>query len=259
MNLMNINLLILLSVGGIHGFVPLKTVRFSPLPVNLSSSSSPRLTVWAGNNKDASLVPARPDPSILLCAQDDKTQKIGIAVISGGLLIGTVLVVQIFAGLESILPDGWFAAWRDYTWGFSLGLIFAAAGVSHFAIPNAYKSMVPKQGSWGGLWKVPAPGADKLGLTYEEYHTYWTGICEIGGGLMLVTSSLHLTPIPVQVPAFLLLLLVLAVTPANVYMFTHDAIMDDPNIPLIPYPEGHIFRGILQCLLLGLFWKLSFQ
>ena len=48
----------------------------------------------------------RPDPSILLSAQDDTTQKIGFVAICGSVLVGTVVFIQLLSGLENLLPDG---------------------------------------------------------------------------------------------------------------------------------------------------------
>ena len=192
----------------------------------------------------------------LLCTLDDTQQRLGVAFLAGGIALGTTFVVSLLNGLEQSLPNGWFDAWRDYTWPLPLGLIFVAAGVSHFALKETYVAMVPPVGTWGGLWRVPAPGAESLGVSYAEYHTYWTGMAEIGGGILLIGGGLG-GAWPVQIPAFLLFLLTAAVTPANIYMATHD--VQPPQLPPMSYPEGHLGRGALQCVLLGIFWKLAFQ
>ena len=66
----------------------------------------------------------RPSPDILLSARDDQTQQLGFAAICGGIAVGTVACVAGLNGLESVLPDGWFGAWRDYTWPLPLGAVW---------------------------------------------------------------------------------------------------------------------------------------
>mmetsp|Transcript_24573 Transcript_24573/g.28990 ORF Transcript_24573/g.28990 Transcript_24573/m.28990 type:complete len:324 (-) Transcript_24573:331-1302(-) len=218
----------------------------------------------------ATTVMPRPDPSILISAQDDESQQNSIGFITVSLLIGTFICVQIFTLLQNILlpfPQFWNNIVYPFLLPIPLGVIFILTGLSHFVLKDVYTSIVPPKGTWGGLWNVPAPGMDLLGLTYQEYHAYWTGCAELGGGLLLVGCALGISwldAVPNAVPAALLGLLVAVVTPSNVYMYTHDALMggdggDEMNIPRIPYPEGHYNRGIVQCILLSGFWQLTFH
>ena len=148
----------------------------------------------------------RPHPSILISAKPGSEQQDAVFALSAVIIGGTIIFVNLLSGLEAILPDGWFAAWRDYTWPLGLGLIFTAAGVSHFTVKRAFCNIVPPKGCWGGLWQVPAP--EFLGLSYEEFHTYWTGVAEIAGGLFLITSGLGVVDVSPSVPSALLGILV---------------------------------------------------
>ena len=175
----------------------------------------------------------RPDPSILIAARPGPEQQDAVFAIAGGIVVGTFIFIQLLSGLENILPDGWFAAWRDYTWPEALGFIFGAAGVSHFTVKNAFCNIVPPYGCWGGLWRVPAPGAQALGFTYEEFHTYWSGIAEFCGGILLFGSGVGIFDTDPRVASALLGMLVSSsLIPAHHFIFvsnTSDSYMPYSN------------------------------
>lgn len=175
-----------------------------------------------------------------------------------------------------ILPSFVFAPFYNIL-PYVLSSAFIAAGIAHFALEDTFTAFVPPKGSWGGLWQIPSPGSDQLGLTYEQYHSFWSGIAEILVGISLViatTAGLAPTTFALPfldggdggstaayfasaatIPAALMYLLTAAVTPANIYMYTHNPVV--PRIPALPYPWGHIGRGVLQCALLAVFYKLA--
>jgi uncharacterized membrane protein len=224
-------------------------------PLSLSSGG----TEAFGSNSSPMRRNKRPDPSTLLSSKGRVAQRLGFAATVGVLGLGTFLFVRALTLLQAALPSGWFNAFRYYTGTLTMGAFYMFVGVTHFAFPDTNTAFVPPAGTWGGLWQVPAPGAKILGLTDEEYHNYWTGLVEIVGGGLLVLSGFpfNLAAVPTRVPALVLFLLTCAVTPANIYMYTHD--IRPPRLPQdMPYPAGHYFRGFMQCLFLSTFWKLAF-
>lgn len=175
---------------------------------DLDRHRNSKVSQWPSSEVN-DIVLERPDPSTLIAAKSGSEQQDFVFAISGAIVFGTFVFINLLSELENILPDGWFAAWRDYTWPLGLGLIFTAAGMSHFTVKQAFCNIVPPRGCWGGLWQVPHP--QFLGFSYEEFHTYWTGIAEIAGGLFLIAAGYGIVDISPSVPSFLLGMLVSSV------------------------------------------------
>lgn len=166
------------------------------------------------------------------------------------------------AALSTIVGDAtakleWFQSWR-YTWPL-LGAIYAAAGVTHFTIEEEYENIYPQKGSWG-IWYLPGSA---------EFHVRWTGIAELLGGVGLLIGGAFDAFVPSYATspnvitqagigsdsAAGLFLLTLAVTPANIYMFSHGARLpkDGPEVPVM----GHLIRGIFQVVLLTMLYQMG--
>ena len=237
------------------GFVSLPSQQQTPHPSKTLRFASPIAT-----NDEVK------DPATLISAKDDNTQQLSFLAIFGGVFAGSIAFVNLYNFLETILPASIFDPFYNVL-PCVLSSAFIAAGIAHFAVEDTFTSFVPPKGSWGGLWQGPSPGSDQLGLTYEQYHSFWSGIAEVlvGTWLLIATIQPGLLPFGAEVttaglgastiPAALMYLLTAAVTPANIYMYTHNPVV--PRIPALPYPWGHAGRGLLQCALLAVFYKLT--
>ncbi len=173
--------------------------------------------------------------------------------IYAGLYFSTMLLVS---GVESlkVLAPGIMLPWMS-TWPI-LGAVFVAAGIAHFTMKEAFMNMYPAPGAWG-LWYLPGS---------KFFHVAWSGVAEFVFGSWMVlgalTQLLGVSVLPTFLPngtpvaeaALALGVLVTAVTPANIYMFTHGAkLLGSPEIPI----AGHAFRGFMQALLLCMFYEMA--
>eukprot|EP00913_Durusdinium_trenchii_P030520 g28589.t1 len=170
-------------------------------------------------------------PSGVNALPEAQQAQVVLAIFGALALFTYVLVGPIFQFLQKILPEGWFKGWQK-TWPI-LGAFYMAAGAS--------------------------------------FHVAWTGVAELLGGTGLFVGALlwglagalqwELPAAVKRLPALSALglcALTCAVTPANVYMYTHGAQMvgltpGDQPIPV----EFHLIRGLLQVVLLGLLWSYS--
>jgi uncharacterized membrane protein len=150
-------------------------------------------------------------------------------------------------GLERAAPE-LFAASRA-TWPV-LAAGFVPAGVAHFALHDSFCTMMPRPGAWG-VWYLPGSAS---------FHVNWTGVAEALGGFGVLAGSL--APVAQALPglheasALGLFWLTVAVSPANLYMATHNAPGPGPAGTVIP-PAGHAVRFLMQVLLLSTWWGLA--
>ncbi|CAM9799043.1 unnamed protein product [Ectocarpus sp. 13 AM-2016] len=143
------------------------------------------------------------------------------------------------------LPAGWYSIWQ-FTWAPLLGLTFSAAGIAHFTLLQEFCNIYPGRGAWG-FWYLPGT---------SSFHVKWTGIAELAGGVGLALGGLGVgAELGLERAAAAgLFALVLAVTPANIYMFSHGAQLPEGlEVPVF----GHAVRGFFQCVLLAFFWTLA--
>jgi uncharacterized membrane protein len=166
--------------------------------------------------------------------------------------LGTQVCIQAwYTGGIALLGPQYFYTIQTQIFPIVFGSIFAIVGVCHFRFVDNFARIVPPYNGWGGLWKVPAPFHTQMNITYEEYHSYWTGIVEFLGGVwLLYTGIISSSSI---IPATILFGLTIGVTPANLYMFTHNA-SPGGQIPSLQYPFGHLARFMVQCGLLSNFY-----
>lgn len=112
------------------------------------------------------------------------------------------------------------------------------------------------QGAWG-FWYLPGT---------PSFHVYWTGVAEVLGGVGITLGATNLPFVPdwlLPASGFGLFLLVAAVTPSNMYMWTHNSPGPTSEETLaktggvIPL-QGHLFRAFLQVVLLSTFLAVAF-
>ena len=195
-------------------------------------------------------------PLLLVRDWDDRAQQIAFVSAFGLLGVGTTGAVMLWNDVaHPLLGDAFYSNIQTTIFPSLFGSIFALVGIAHFVYCDNFARIVPPPGTWGGLWQIPAPGRQRLRISYGAYHSYWTGLVEFFGGLWLLLSSSSLSSqdAHVEAPATLLFFLTIAVTPANLYMFTHN-VGPGGKIPTLSYPYGHLARFLLQCGLLSNFW-----
>ena len=137
------------------------------------------------------------------------------------IIVGVVTLLARLAGQAGAAPlRGWPAATRV-----GLAVMFCVTGVAHFTSMRADMIRMVPPG-------IPDPG----------FMVTFTGLCEIAGGIGL------LLPRTRRVAAVALVLLLLAVLPANIHAaLSSVTFQGEPPIPLIP-------RVALQAVFIVLVW-----
>jgi uncharacterized membrane protein len=102
---------------------------------------------------------------------------------------------------------------------FLLVLLMLVAGVMHFANPGFFLKIMPPY------------------LPFHLELVYLSGVCEIGLGILLLVPRFS------RIAAWGIIALLIAVFPANIYLYQHQEILPAP-------PSVHFLRLILQGVLI---------
>jgi uncharacterized membrane protein len=153
--------------------------------------------------------------------------------------------------------------WRIYvidsTLPILMGLVYLLGGIGHFVAAESFQDIYPPIGTWG-IWYLPGSAA---------FHVAWTGVVELLGGAGLIFSGIRdaigsedgeeennmlLINFLKPICASVLFVLTIMVTPANIYMFTHGAVMGD----MAPLDVSfHYIRFAVQVTFLTLLFTLA--
>lgn len=185
----------------------------------------------------------------VVSAMPPAKQAASVAAVWGGLAAVTALSCGAIGPFIAHAFPG-YMAWSRGLWPV-LGLTYVAAGAAHFALPKGFEDMFPHEGAWG-FWYLPGT---------PDFHVKWTGVAEILGGLgmasALVTDD---TPLS-RASALGLFILTVAVTPANTYMWSHNApgpLPENADESMLSMEkEAHLARAALQVLLLSVTWGMA--
>lgn len=228
-----------------------------PMPAADPRAWAAAALVPAAGASAAGLAPPGVAPSGVNALPEGEQAAVFLAIFAGLAALSALLSGPLLGALRSALPQGWYGNWQK-TWGI-IGAFYIAAGVAHFTAAEPFEAIYPPTGTWG-LWYLPGSA---------QFHVAWTGVAEIlgGSGLFLGSLALGIAGALGQEPPRLLRMLPAAaalglyvltwcVTPANVYMYTHGAIMTGltPGDQAIPV-EIHAVRGAVQVVLLAFLWN----
>jgi len=145
----------------------------------------------------------------------------------------------------------------DSTLPILMGLVYLLGGIGHFVVAESFQDIYPPIGTWG-IWYLPGSAA---------FHVAWTGVVELLGGAGLIFCAIRdaigsedgeeeTTVIKFLKPicASVLFVLTILVTPANIYMFTHGAVMGDMAQLDMSF---HYIRFAVQVIFLTLLFTLA--
>ena len=235
-------------VNGVYSYVQIKNFKSNTpammLKPKIVKKNASNLLAMQGVGEEGCLLesPSKINTLPLI------SQSLIFTSIIGALFLGTDLLNDLFMKASTLDNNisTYFNYWKE-SWPL-LRVIYFAAGIAHFKINEDFENIYPQKGTWG-FWYIPGSA---------QFHVAWTGIAEIIGGFGLSIGALS-NYFGINLPcmgaslssdsALVLFLLTIAVTPANIYMFTHGARLpvNGPEVPL----GGHLIRGMLHIVLLA--------